>query len=152
MCRVSTKFAYFSCKYLFCAICFAHFLRNQLKTGSIAQNVHFYAKHWPKNWQKLTKIDSFSTQSNQLKVYSNLTKIDQNWQFQHTIKSTKGLFKNVVYTNKLWFCCYQFVTVGLQNLQIEVQKLIKQKLEIWKLKMDDSFYRCLNVSVVLNYF
>ena len=92
MCRVSTKFAYFSCKYLFCAICFAHFLRNQLKTGSIAQNVHFYAKHWPKNWQKLTKIDSFSTQSNQLKVYSNLTKIDQNWQFQHTIKSTKGLF------------------------------------------------------------
>jgi len=24
---------------------FAHFLRNQRKTGSIAQNVHFYAKH-----------------------------------------------------------------------------------------------------------
>ena len=36
------------------------------------------------------------------------------------------------------------------NLVIERQKLIKQKLEILKLKFVHSFYRCLNLCVLLN--
>jgi len=125
-CFLCAKFAYFSCKYLFCEIlrifCVISAKPVVLrKTYIFMQNMVL---------TKLTKIDSFSTKSNQLKVYSKMY---------------------TPYTNKLWFCCYQLVTVGLQNLQIEVQKLIKQKLEIWKLKMDDSFYRCLNLSVVLNF-
>ena len=57
-------------------------------------------------------------------------------------QTTEGLFEK-------WLLSIGYFQ--LQNLQIEWQKLIKQKLEIWKLKMDDSFYRCLNLSVVLNF-
>ena len=138
MCRVSTKGLFFVCKIcllfvqIFVLRNFAQYVLRIFCVISakpvVLRKTYIFMQNMVLT--KLTKIDSFSTKSNQLKVYSKMY---------------------TPCTNKLWFCCYQFVTVGLQNLQIEVQKLIKQKLEIWKLKMDDSFYRCLNLSVVLNF-
>ena len=45
--------------------------------------------------------------------------------------TTEGSFKNL-HRNKLWFCCSQLVTFSYTN---GGTKIIKQKLEIWKLKI-----------------
>ncbi len=61
-----------------------YFLR---KTGSIAQNVNFYAKHVIANWPKLTVSEKLTTE---------------------------GSFKNL-HRNKLWFCWSQLVTFSYTN-------------------------------------
>ena len=70
--RVSMKWPYFLRKIceIFAKIFFCKFC-NLCKTGSIAQNVNFYAKHLTANWPKLTVSAQSSKKIN--KIYNHIS-------------------------------------------------------------------------------